>query len=558
MANVQFHESMLSGTRLKDLFVAPTSVPVATSAEANFEETLFSSLSVSVRYGGSDITLTNGGKVTGLLFASSNNPWLTYAGSPQGFSYGGSLAEFHATGVFAAGIAMAGSDSITGSANGDYMDGYAGNDTLDGGAGEDTMEGGSGDDLYYVNISTDRVFDYVNQGNDTIIASSDYALAAGSQIERLEAAPGSYVPSLTGNAFGSFIIGNEGANVLNDGGGVSTLQGGAGNDTYIVQSAGTLIVEPTGSGGDIVLTSVSYALSDANDIASISAMGIDAIALSGNNRSNTITGNFGNNVLAGYGGNDTLYGAEGHDALYGHEGFDVLFGGPGNDTIDGGADADRLYGDIGKDRLFGQEGNDSLYGGTGNDSMYGGDGNDILYGDMGNDRMYGGNGNDKLYSGLGNNTLAGGAGRDTLYGSYNRDVLKGEDGNDRLYGDGGSDTLSGGKGKDILSGGKDNDVFLFDTRLNGRTNVDRITDFNATQDAIWLKASIFAGIGAKGQLSADAFWIGSGAHSASDRIIYDRDHGTLLFDRDGTGGAAPVKFAVIGNVGIDHTDFWIV
>ncbi len=245
---------------------------------------------------------------------------------------------------------------------------------------------------------------------------------------------------------------------------------------------------------------MSYALSDANDIASISAMGIDAIALSGNNRSNTITGNFGNNVLAGYGGNDTIYGAEGHDALYGHEGLDVLYGGPGNDIIDGGADGDQLYGDIGKDRLFGQAGNDRLFGGTGNDSLYGGDGNDVLYGDMGNDRMYGGNGNDKLYSGLGNNTLAGGAGRDTLYGSYNQDVLKGEDGNDRLFGDGGNDTLSGGKGNDVLSGGKDNDVFVFDTRLNGRTNVDHITDFNAAQDAIWLKGSIFAGIGAKGQL----------------------------------------------------------
>ncbi len=202
---------------------------------------------MNVRYEGA-ITSAPGGSVTQLLFASSGNPWLTYSGSPQGFSYTGSLAEFHATGVFAAGIAMAGNDSINGSANGDYMDGYAGNDTLDGGAGEDTMEGGEGNDLYYVNISTDRVIEPVNHGYDTIITSSSYALALESQIERLEAAPGPSGLSLTGNAFGSFIVGNDGANVLNDGGGVSTLQGGAGNDTYIVQNASTLIVEPIGSG----------------------------------------------------------------------------------------------------------------------------------------------------------------------------------------------------------------------------------------------------------------------------------------------------------------------
>ncbi|MBM6593214.1 calcium-binding protein [Microvirga pudoricolor] len=560
MANVQFYSNMPAGIRLRDLFVAPTNVQINNAAtQATIQEKVYDSLEVQVIYRGVNLTAPNGGNVSELQFSATGANWITYASSgSDGFSYAGDLWRFHAAGSFAAAIAMNGNDSITGSPNGDYMDGYAGNDTLNGGAGEDTMEGGAGDDLYYVDLSTDRVFDYPGQGYDTIITWANYALAEQSEIERLQAAVGTAPLSLTGNAFGSYIIGNDGDNTLNDGGGVSILQGGWGNDTYIVQNAATQVIEGIGQGDDIILASVSYSLNDGNDIARMSAAGIGPVDLTGNSLSNTLTGNAGRNTLYGLDGNDTIYGAEGHDKLFGGNGADRLYGGPGNDTVDGGAGNDWLYGDIGKDKLYGRDGNDRLFGGTGNDTIDGGKGNDILYGDMGNDKLCGGDGNDKLYGGLGDNTLSGGNGKDTLYGSYHRDLLKGDNGNDRLNGDGGNDTLHGGAGNDTLSGGKDSDVFVFDTKLNGRTNVDVITDFNPGQDTIWLKASVFGGIGGQGQLSPDAFWTGAQAHDATDRIIYNKDAGVLFFDPDGTGGAAPVAFAIVGNVNLSHSSFWIV
>ena len=38
----------------------------------------------------------------------------------------------------------------------------------------------------------------------------------------------------------------------------------------------------------------------------------------------------------------------------------------------------------------------------------------------------------------------------------------------------------GGAGKDNLTGGGGRDAFVFDTSLNKRTNVDKITDFNVS------------------------------------------------------------------------------
>ena len=54
------------------------------------------------------------------------------------------------------------------------------------------------------------------------------------------------------------------------------------------------------------------------------------------------------------------------------------------------------------------------------------------------------------------------------------------------------------------------------------TNVDKSTDFNPWADRISLESDIFKKIGGRGKLKDDAFWIGSKAHDASDRIIYNK------------------------------------
>ena len=76
--------------------------------------------------------------------------------------------------------------------------------------------------------------------------------------------------------------------------------------------------------------------------------------------------------------------------------------------------------------------------------------------------------------------------------------------------------------------GEGYDTFQFTTALDATTNVDKLTDFNPWADRISLKASIFKNIGGRGALKDDAFWIGSKAHDASDRIIYNKATGGIV------------------------------
>src|SRR5262249_1554890 len=78
-----------------------------------------------------------------------------------------------------------GSDTLTvnGSAGNDTITGSTAADTIVGGAGIDTMAGGAGDDTYYVDNAADQVTETAGQGTDTVYASVNYGLAAGSEVE---------------------------------------------------------------------------------------------------------------------------------------------------------------------------------------------------------------------------------------------------------------------------------------------------------------------------------------------------------------------------------------
>jgi len=137
-------------------------------------------------------------------------------------------------------------------------------------------------------------------------------------------------------------------------------------------------------------------------------------------------------------------------------------------------------------------------------------------------------------------------GNDVLKGTSGIDGFYGLSGNDVIYGYGGNDALAGGSGNDRLYGGAGNDYFFFDSRLNATTNVDKIMDFRAADDAIGLSRSIFKKIGS-GPLKESAFHVGKKAHDKDDRIIYDKATGSLYYDPDGTGAAAKIKFAILAN-----------
>ncbi|WP_114948695.1 PD40 domain-containing protein [Microvirga calopogonii] len=162
-------------------------------------------------------------------------------------------------------------------------------------------------------------------------------------------------------------------------------------------------------------------------------------------------------------------------------------------------------------------------------------------------------------------TLAGGAGNDVLTGDAFGNLIQGNAGKDKLSTADGNDTLWGGVGNDTLSGGAGRDVFVFDTKANAKTNLDKVTDFNVKDDTIWLENGVFKGLGKKGSLAAPAklskngFVIGKAAQDAADRIIYDKGTGALYYDADGTGSAAQVKIAVLAkNLKMSAADFMVV
>jgi VCBS repeat-containing protein len=225
----------------------------------------------------------------------------------------------------------------------------------------------------------------------------------------------------------------------------------------------------------------------------------------------------GDNTVSGGAGQDSLFGAAGSDSLFGRGGNDRLDGGSGHDIVSGGSGNDRVYGGSGNDRVFGGSGADKVYGGSGHDQVYGNTGNDWLHGDAGNDRLSGGSGHDIIMGGSGRDTISGGAGDDRIYG---------------------------GLGADVLSGAGGRDSFVFDTRL-GKGEVDTIQGFNPWQDRILLDSAIFKSAGGRGALDSNAFQWGDKAFGTEARVLYNFASGALLYDADGSGSAAAVKFAKV-------------
>jgi Ca2+-binding RTX toxin-like protein len=123
-----------------------------------------------------------------------------------------------------------------------------------------------------------------------------------------------------------------------------------------------------------------------------------------------------------------------------------------------------------------------------------------------------------------------------------------------IQGNNGANLLDGKAGIDTLQGFGGADTFAFTTAL-GASNIDTVADFNVAADTIRLENAMFTGL-AGGVLSAAAFFKGSAAHDADDRVIYNAATGALLFDKDGVGGAAAVRFATVATgLAMSNADF---
>jgi Ca2+-binding RTX toxin-like protein len=419
-----------------------------------------------------------------------------------------------------------GNDLLNGTDIADHINGLAGNDTLNGGAGNDTLSGGAGNDILNGGSDLDTA-SYAGTSAAVIVSLASAAAqntgGAGTDtltsIENLIGGAGN--DTLTGNAVANRLEGGAGNDALNGGAGADTMLGGVGNDAYVVDNAGDVVTENVGEGTDTVTSTVSYAL-PAN-VENLTLAGTSAINGSGNELNNVLTGNAAANTLTGNDGNDVLHGAA------------------GNDVLDGGA------------------GNDVLDGGLGSDHLSGGDGDDVYFVDVSTDVITEGasQGIDTVTSSLsyalGANVenLILLAGSKALIGTGNSldNVITGNASANTLIGGEGNDTLAGGLGGDTLTGGAGNDVFVFNT--SPVKNIDKITDFNAANDAIALDHHIFAALGV-GSLPPSSFQAGasSTAAGAGVHIIFNTATGGLFYDADGAGGVAAVQFATIVLAGL--------
>lgn len=161
----------------------------------------------------------------------------------------------------------------------------------------------------------------------------------------------------------------------------------------------------------------------------------------------------------------------------------------------------------------------------------------------------GGSGRDTISGNRAANFFAGRNGDDLLKGGDGDDRLDGGRGSDHLWGGPGADWLSGKLGRDGLSGGSGRDVFVFDTK-SGKTNRDKISDFNVRDDTIWLDNAVFKALGRNHhatpeKLAKGFFAVGHAARDRNDHILYDKQKGLLLYDPDGIGKSSAVEIAAL-------------
>jgi Ca2+-binding RTX toxin-like protein len=250
-----------------------------------------------------------------------------------------------------------GNDKLDGGKGNDVIDAGAGKDTLIGGAGTDSMTGGDGDDYYYVDNVGDTVTEsnknVTTGGKDTVEATSNYTLGANIENLVLKDALGKGTNG-TGNDGNNAITGSEGDNVLDgmagndklnagggddtlDGGlGMDTLTGGDGSDLYLMNNLEDKIIETAQNGDqDQIVATVSYDLSQADNVEMLTLSGAKATDGTGNELDNLIQeeadGTTDNNLNGGD-GNDTINGEGGNDTLEGGAGDDEIDGGDGEDT----------------------------------------------------------------------------------------------------------------------------------------------------------------------------------------------------------------------------------
>jgi len=414
---------------------------------------------------------------------------------------------------------------ITGNSGDNRLDGKEGSDTLIGGAGNDrltsadgmdSLVGGLGNDTYVVSTENDEIVELSAGGTDAVVATVLRSYTLNDNVEKLTLV-GTHIDG-HGNVLANTITGTTGNNLLDGAGGADTLTGLAGDDTYLVDNAGDVVVEAASAGTDEVFAKVTWTLG--TNIERLTLEGSAAINGTGNALANRLIGNDAANTLSGGSGNDLLMGYGGADVLDGGAGVDTLKGGTGNDTyvVDSASDV------IAETSTTASE-------------------IDLVKSSV----------SWSLGANLEKLALQGSA---AINGTGNGLA-------NTLVGNSGANVLDGGSGSDTLAGGAGADTFVFRNSLSAASNLDRITDFSVVDDRIQLENGIFKAFGATGAISASNLRAGAGvtaATDANDHLLYNATTGALYYDADGSGSAsAAIQFATLGTgLALTASDFVIV
>jgi Ca2+-binding RTX toxin-like protein len=285
-----------------------------------------------------------------------------------------------------------GNDILSGDSGNDFLQGTGGDDILRGGTGADNMSGGGDSDTYFVDDAGDVVVEENVAGIDTVNSSVSFNLT-GQFIERLFLTGTGNIDG-TGNGLANTIRGTSGNNRLDGAVGADSMEGKGGNDTYIVNNAGDVVIEAANGGTDTVESSVSHTLSVF--VENLKLTGAANVNGTGNDGANQLTGNSGANSLDGQGGGDKMTGLGGNDTYHldnaGDEAIEAA--NAGIDTVQTsiskilGANLEKLvlkgsaningFGNTLANEITGNAGANIINGAAGSDTLTGGGGIDFF------------------------------------------------------------------------------------------------------------------------------------------------------------------------------------
>ncbi|MDD0974546.1 beta strand repeat-containing protein [Pseudomonas fontis] len=501
-----------------------------------------------------------------------------------------------------------GADNLVGTADGDQIYGRGGNDVLDGGAGDDVLTGGAGADKHIGGAGND-IANYTDSGagaitlnfktgvhtgiaagdtfesieryvgtnyDDTFVSdASAHAFFGGVGTDTLDYSASAQAVSLTidssgngtgaggdaeGDTFSQFerVIGSALNDTFVSSANNYRLQGGAGDDVYIVNNAGSQVVEAVGGGNDEVRTSLAgYSMTA--EVERLTFTGTGNFVGYGNASSNIITGGDGNDTLLGGASGDQFFGGAGTDVVaytdsgvavtlnfktgvhsgiaagdtfnsierFAGSNYDdtfisdasaqVFIGGGGQDSMDYSTSAQAVSltidntgagvgvgGDAEGDtftqfeRVIGSAFNDTLTSNAVSFKLQGGDGDDVYVIQNATSQVIeaAGGGNDEVRTALSSYALANEVERLTYTGT----------GNFQGAGNRSDNILNGGAGNDILSGGAGADKFI------GGAGIDMVTyvDSGAAGVSLNFKTGVHSGIAAGDTFESIEQFTGSG------------------------------------------------